>query len=145
MDGTTPTPGTAASGLPPNIEKLIGQFVAVRDRKRLLEQQHKDQLKPFKEVMDQLEGQLLAYMQQTGSQSIATAKGTAYQSTKKSATIADGKAFRDFIVAHGLFDLIDWRANANHVFDYISEHKVQPPGLNCSTYTSVGFRSPSEK
>ena len=141
MDGSA---GAPASGLPPNVAKAIGQYVALRDRKRAIEAQHKEQLKPFTQVMDELEGKLLEYMQQIGSNSIATDLGTAYQITKQSATIKDGAAFREWIIGHQRFDLIDWRANAKHVFEYIVEHKVQPPGLNCNTMVSVGFRRPNE-
>lgn len=139
MDNAAPT-----TGVPPNIRKVIGQYVALRNRKRLLEQQHKEALRPFTDVMDQLEGQLLQYMQKIGSNSIATNDGTAYQSTRPSATIRDAAAFREWVIANKRFDLIDWRANAPHVFDYIAEHKAQPPGLNCSTFTSIRFRSPEE-
>src|SRR5262245_945099 len=140
MDTAQPT----INALPPDIAKIVGQYVALRDKKRILEQQHKDAMKPFNEVMDQLEGKMLDFMQKTGSQSIATSLGTCYQSTRESATIKDGQAFRDWVIQNGRFDLIDWRANAGHVFDYLREHKVQPPGLNLSTYTSVNFRRPNE-
>lgn len=130
--------------VPPDVRKMIGQYVKLRDRKRALEQQHADQLKPFNEVMETLEGKLLNYMQQIGSNSISTDDGTAYTSIKQSATIKDGQAFREWVIANGRFDLIDWRANANHVFDYLAEHKVQPPGLNLSTFMKVGFRRPTE-
>lgn len=140
MDTAQPNPG----GLPPNVEKIVGQYVALRDRKRLLEQQHKEAMKPFNEVMEQLEGKIMDFMNATGSNSIATHGGTCYRSTRQSATIKDGAAFREWVIANGRFDLIDWRANAGHVFDFLHEHKVQPPGLNLSTYTSVNFRRPNE-
>ena len=141
MDSTTTGPPVA---VPPDVRKLIGQYVKLRDRKRALEQQHKDQLAPYTTLMDEVEGKLLAYMQQINTIALRTDDGTAYQSVKLSATIKDGEAFRMWVIANGQFDLIDWRANANHVFDYLNEHKVQPPGLNLSTYLKINFRRPSE-
>jgi hypothetical protein len=141
MVSNTPTPGVT----PPDINKTIDQYVKLRDKKRLLERQHKDQLKPFNDLLEEIEGMLLSYMQRAGVNSIATDGGTAYQSTTPRATIGDGDAFRQFVIANQLFDLVDWRANATRVFDYINEHNGQvPPGVNPSTYTKVNFRRPGE-
>lgn len=143
MNSPTPTPGVSP---PPDINKTIAQYVALRDRKRLLEKQHKEQLKPFNDLMEELEGLMLNYMQRSGSNSIATDGGTAYISTVPRATVKDAAAFRSWVIANNMFDLADWRANAPRIFDFINEHNGQvPPGVNPSTYTSVRFRSPGEE
>ncbi len=139
----SPTPGVTP---PPDIEKVIKQYVGLRDRKRLIEKQHKDQLAPFTTVMGELEGMLLNYMQRTGSNSIATDEGTAYISTVPRATIADPGAFRAWVISNNMYELADWKANAPKVMEYITDHNGQvPPGVNPSSHTSVRFRSPGEK
>ena len=142
MESNTPTPGVK----PPDINKTVAQYIAVRDKKKLLEAQHKEQLKPFTSLMEEIEGLLLNYMQRTGSNSIATDGGTVYISTVPRATIGDAAAFRSWVIANNLFELADWRANAPRIMDYIDEHNGQtPPGVNPSTYTSVRFRRPGEE
>lgn len=144
MESNTATPGVSAP--PPDISKIVAQYVQLRDRKRLLEKQHGEQLKPFADLMEELEGMMLNYMQRTGSNSIATDGGTAYLSTVPRATVKDASAFRSWVIANNLFELADWRANAPRIFEYINEHNGQvPPGVNPSSFTSVRFRSPGEK
>lgn len=143
-----PTPGVSAPGPKPvpSLKQLIASYVALRDRKRLMESQHKEALKPINEVMEEIEGHLLAMMQRDGVNSLATDGGTAYQSVKRRAPIKDRTAFRDFVISQQQFDLVDWKANAPNVFDYIEANggKV-PPGLNPSSYTEVNVRRPGEE
>lgn len=133
------------SSAPLDLAKLIDQFVALRDRKRELEREHKAALKPYDEVMDAIGARLLKHMQDTNADHVATPGGTAYQTTKPSATIRDGAAFREYVVEQGMFDLVDWRANAKAVFEFIDNHGYIPPGLNTSSYTKVQVRRPNEK
>lgn len=138
-------PVPATPGVP-NLNKLVDQYVQLRDRKRALEAQHKEQLAPYTKVMSEIEGMLLEHMQKLGTTSINTPGGTAYQSTKRSASIKDGAAFREFVVKTGSFNLVDWRANANAVFDFIEAHGGSPPpGVNPSSRVTVNFRRPNEQ
>lgn len=146
MDSRTANPASRGSPPMPDINKLIDQYVAVRDRRRVLEARHKQELEPYKKIMDEIGEKLLAVMQAAGVDNVAGSGGTAYQTTKLSATIRDGSAFRAFVVDKGLFELVDWRANANAVFEYINENNgVPPPGVNPSSYVTVGVRRPNDK
>ena len=130
----------------PELDKLINRYVQLRDRKHLIEAQHKEQLAPYNKLMAEVEGVLLDYMQKAGVDSVSTPGGTAYQTTKRSASIKDGGAFRKFVVETGAFNLVDWRANANAVFDYIAAHEgMAPPGVNPSSRVTVNFRRPNEQ
>jgi hypothetical protein len=131
---------------PLNINKLVDQYVQLRDKKRALELQHKEQLRPYSTVMEEIESLLLGHMQSAGIDSVATPGGTAYQITKLSATIRDGSAFREWVVTNQQFDIVDWRANAKAVFGYIKSNEGNvPPGVNASSYVTLGFRRPSDK
>jgi hypothetical protein len=136
----------AGQSTPLDLNKLVGQFVQLRDHKRALEAEHKAQLKPYTKLLDEIGSKLLTYMQQMGVDNVSTPGGSAYQIVKQSATIRDGTAFRAFVVETGSFELVDWRANAPAVFDYITENEGRmPPGVNASTYVSVGIRRPNEQ
>jgi hypothetical protein len=136
----------AAKAPPLNINKLCEQYVALRDRKRTLEAQHKEALAPFNKVMGELESRMLGYMQEAGIGHVSTPSGTAYQTTKPSATIRDGSAFRQWVVETASYQIVDWRANANAVAEFIDANDgTPPPGVNFSTRTTVNFRRPNEK
>lgn len=146
MDNAAFAPPRGSDPPMPDVNKLIDQYVALRDRKRVIEARHKQELEPYKKIMDELEHKLLVIMQAAGADSVSGPGGTAYQKIKLSATIKDGTAFRAFVVQNQLFELVDWRANANAVFEYIKDNKGSPPpGVNPSSYVSVGVRRPNEK
>jgi 3-methyladenine DNA glycosylase AlkD len=142
-----PTPGANPASRPSfDLNWLVSQFVALRDRKRALEKQHEAELKPFTKLLDEIGGKLLQHLQEIKADSVSTPGGTAYQITKPSAVIRDGAAFRSFITTTENFDMVDWRANANAVFEYIAEHDGEPPpGIHASTFVRIGVRQPNEK
>lgn len=149
MDSSDQTPGVPAPGGPPSplpdVNTLIAQYLTLRERKKALEKKHKAELKPFTDLMAEVEGLMLTYLNQTGVDSVAGGGGTAYKSTVPRATIKDATAFRNFVIAMAAFDLVDWKANANSVRDHIEANTGNiPPGLNFSTFTSVRFRKPGE-
>lgn len=138
-------PAPAQPGVP-ELDKLIDRYVQLRDRKRIIEARHKEELAPFNKLMAEVEGIMLDYMQRAGTTSVATPGGTAYQSIKRNASIKDGAAFRKFVVETSSYNLVDWRANANAVFDYLEEHAgVPPPGVNPTSRVVVNFRRPNEE
>jgi len=135
------------SGEPRQIDlnKRVEQYIALRDRRKELEAKAKESVAPYKAAMEAIEAELLQHMNVTGASSIATPSGTAYQSVKQSATIRDGAAFRTWVVDNQQWGVVDWRANASAVFEYIKLQQHVPPGLNTSQYVAVNFRRPNEK
>ncbi len=125
---------------PVGFEERVSQYVKLRDIKKRLDDEHKAKLKPINEAMETLEGMMLTMLQTTGQDSAATQAGTVYKTTKRSATIADGDAFRRHVIGTEAWELIDWRANAPAVSDYVEANKDAPPGVNYSTRIEVGVR-----
>jgi len=148
MDSSAQAAGPSPEGVPSplQLDKMIQSYIALRDRKRAIEAKHKEELAPYTKVMEEIEGKMLTHMQKSGSNSVNTDAGTAYKTTKLSATIRDGAAFRQWVVETGSYAVVDWRANANAVFEYIEDNGgVVPPGVNASTRVTVNFRRPNEK
>lgn len=127
-----------------NMSELISLYLEIRDAKKVLEKQHEAQLKPFTERMEKIGLKLHAYMQQTHLNSLPTDGGTAYISTKRSASVADAAAFRGHIIETREWDLADWRANVTATEAFIKEHNVLPPGVNYREFETVGVRRPTE-
>lgn len=143
-DTATPTAPagaeTAAPALPESMDDLVNQFVRLRDKLKEADAQHKERTKPARDYLDALSGKLLDRLNTMGGESVKTAHGTAYRTTRRSATIADGDAFRQFVISSDSFDLVDWRANAGAVDDFIQSEGTPPPGVNFSTAFTVGVR-----
>lgn len=126
--------------IPANIEELVRQYIALRDKIKEAEDAHKSKLKDAKEHLEKLNNNLLDRLNELGGESVKTASGTVYRSTKRSATIKDGDVFRRFVIENECFDLVDWKANANAVDDFIHDQKAPPPGVDFSTTFTVNVR-----
>ena len=131
--------------LPPvDMEKRIGQFVKLRDKRDEIKNRHEEELKPISEALEMLKGELSRGLD---AQNIASAKtpcGTASFSTKASAALADKSAFWTYVVATGNFDLLDYKANVTAVTAHIEKNGgVAPPGVNYTTFRDVNVRRPT--
>lgn len=122
------------------VDQLIGAYIKIRDTVAEKEAAHKEAMKPFKEALSQLEGQVLEMLDASGVDSIKTKLGTAYKSEKSSVTVADRSAFMDYIREHSAFDLLDVRPNKSAVEIFLQEHQDVPPGVNMRRVVSCNFR-----
>ena len=123
-----------------DLNKRVSQYVALRDRIKDLEAKHKEELKPFKEMLDTLNSSLLAALDEQNSESVRTESGTVYRTPRVSASIADADAFWNYVQDNKAWDLLDRRANKTAVTDYVDEHNAAPPGINYSVTHVVGVR-----
>lgn len=126
--------------VPESIDELVDQYIRLRDKIKEVEDAHKEKLKNAKEHLETLNNTLLERLNKLGGESVKTQHGTVYRTTKRSASIVDGDTFRQFVIGNEAFDLVDWRANANAVDDFIKDQKAPPPGVNFSTHYTVGVR-----
>lgn len=126
--------------LPDTIDALVEQMVKTRDKLKEADDAHKERTKVARDYKERLEAALLAKLNEVGGESVKTAHGTVYRTTRRSATIADGDVFRQFVIGNEAFDLVDWKANANACDDFIKNEGTPPPGVNFTTAFTVGVR-----
>lgn len=129
------------------VEKLVGSYVALRDRLHEMEEAYELQAKPGKELLNKIQGQLTELLDRAGASSIKTPLGTAIVNTKWTASLADPQAFMDYVKANDRFDLMDRRANATAVKDFVKANPdgTAPPGVNLSAIRTIGVRRPTSK
>src|ERR1035437_7582480 len=99
----------------------VKQYVWLRDDLKRMDDKHKEDRKEHTEILEKLEGQFQAFLDKTGSTSVKTAFGTFYSSTRYTTSLVSPDTFMDFVIEMKLFDLIDRRANAAAVRDYVTE------------------------
>lgn len=121
----------------------IAQYIQVRAMIKEVEEKHEAELKPLRELQNLLSGWLQQHLEKTGSDSVKTKAGTAYISTRYTASLADPDAFMKFVINEGMFELLDRRANATAVKDYVQEKGALPPGVNLNGIKTVGVRRAS--
>lgn len=130
----------ATMAIPTNVDALVGQYVKLRDKIKEADDSHKEKMAPAREHLEKLNAALLVQLQAIGGDSIKTPHGTAYKTTKRSATVADQGEFRAFVIEQRAWDIADWRANAPAVEAYLQENEALPPGVNLTSTVVTGVR-----
>jgi hypothetical protein len=127
-------------------DMLIEFYVKLRDRIEAENKAFAKRMEAAKTKKTVLEGIMLQILQANGATSMKSPGGTVYQTTKRSATLGDAEAFREFIIDNHAFELADIKANAAAVEDYANEHNGNlPPGVNFSQFVAVGVRRGDKK
>lgn len=136
MNAHTPPPSQAV-----DVGHYIGKYLQLRDKIKEIKDRHKKELEPFNDAKEKLEAMFLAHLNAVGSDSSATkGVGTVYRTTKRSATIQDVTEFRKFVQENDAWDLVDLKANAPAVADFIEASEAPPPGVNYTQHFEVGVR-----
>lgn len=122
----------------------VDKYLRLREAIKKKDDEHKEAMRPARDMLEQLETMLLGHLNQINTDNVKIkGVGTVYKVTKKSATIADKEALRRFVESdptHNL-DLLDFKANAVRVAEWISEHDGElPPGVNYATHAEVNVR-----
>lgn len=133
VDAPDETPGNLVS-------KRVAQYIQLREKLKLLDEAHKKQTEPILTAMNLIQGRIEQLLDQCGADNMKTKHGTCYKSTKWTASLADPELFMKFVKDNDRFDLIDRKANANAIRDYVQERKVLPPGVNLSQVRTIGIR-----
>lgn len=118
-----------------DIDKLIGSYVALRDKKDEIAQRHKDELAPYNAAMDKIESAIHAAMQEQNVKSFKSAHGTAYTSELASAKVVDFEAALQYIQQHERWDMLERRVNKTVV-----QEIGDVPGVELTRSIKVNIR-----
>ena len=121
-------------------DQLVEVYIKLRDRRSARKRQYEIEDEGDKTRQEKIESLLLARFNESGAESVRTASGTAFKTTKSSVTCADRQAFFDFVQQHDLFDLLEARPAKTTVEQYAEEHGEYPPGLNVNRVVSISVR-----
>lgn len=124
-----------------DVEQLVQGYVSLRDRKAEIEAKHKAELAPIRGLMQKIEARMLSYMHETKTTSLAVkGVGTAYQTTRVSATVADRDAFKNYCLDNDAWELADIRAGKAAIRAMVEETGELPPGINWREDIGVNFK-----
>jgi hypothetical protein len=123
------------------ISEAIEIYVKLRDKKAQLKAEYTDAVAPVQEKMDKLEVKFLEIMNTTGVDSLKTEFGTAYSTTRTTASVADKDAFFKFVKDNEEWPLMEVRASSTAVKQFVEAHAGDvPPGLNLNVERTIGVR-----
>lgn len=123
------------------LSELVAKYIEIRDKKSKLKEEYDTKLAKIEEALNRIECKFLEVFDQAGMDSVKTEFGTAYSSTKTSATIADREAFMEFVKNHDEWPLLEVRCSKTAVEQYKDAHEnVLPPGINWRAERCVNVR-----
>ncbi|RLC12730.1 MAG: hypothetical protein DRI24_16975 [Deltaproteobacteria bacterium] len=122
------------------IEKAVAKFIKLRDDKKALQDQHKEQLAPYNEAMTKIEALVLALLIKQGANSIKTPAGTVYTSTTTRPKIDDWRVLRPFILENDLIDMMIQKLSPDAVEQFKEATGDLPPGVVVNSETFARFK-----
>jgi hypothetical protein len=123
-----------------NITVLVAKYIAARDLKARVVAAHKAKLEPLEAAMDKTEAAILDFFNKHGMESARCEAGTAYKSSKSTATVADMDAFLDFVRKNDAWHFLERRVSKTAVDELVEAERNLPPGVNYSRIASIGIR-----
>ena len=123
------------------LSEAVSLYIQLRDKKAQMKAEFDALVAPVQEKMDKLEAKLLDVFNQTGMDSVKTEFGTAYATTRSSASVADRDTFMDFVKANEEWALLEVRVSKTAVEQYRSANDDElPPGVNIREERVVNIR-----
>lgn len=126
-----------------NYNELVEAYIKYRDVKAQYKAEYDAKVQKLELVLEKIEQKLMAYMNETGLESIRTGAGTAYKSVKTTASVADRDIFLDFVREQDAWELLETRAAKKAVEEYRAANDDLPPGINWSSVYTVNVRRSS--
>jgi len=125
---------------PEEIRQLVELYVQLREKKTVLKKAFEARSKPLNESMRDIEAKVLEHMNSLGAESFKTKAGTAYKSTRTSASLADRDAFWDYVITNDMPELLELRAGKAACQEFLEAHGELPPGVSWREEQTVNFR-----
>ena len=123
------------------LSEAVSLYIQLRDKKAQMKAEFDAQVAPVQEKMDKLEAKLLDVFNKVGMDSVKTEFGTAYATTRTSASIADRDVFMDYVKTNEEWALLEVRVSKTAVDQYRSANDNElPPGVNVREERVVNIR-----
>jgi hypothetical protein len=120
---------------------LVAKYIELREKKAQYKAEYDMKVAKLEEVMDKIEVKLLEVFDQTGMDSVKTEFGTAYTSTRNTASVADREAFMEFVKTKDEWPLLEVRASKTAVEQFRDSNDGElPPGINWRSERVVNIR-----
>jgi hypothetical protein len=137
-------PRAAKVEIPVEVNKVVAQYLAVRERIAEIKAAQKEYLAQYDAMLDKLGGKMLAFLDATGQESAKTDEGTVFIAHRSTASLADPDAFMDYVRENDAYELMDRRANSVACREFADEHGSLPPGVKLNSTRTVNVRSPTK-
>ena len=122
-------------------DKLVKVYVKIRDARKVLADKYEQEDGELKDMLDEIEFQLLEACKTVGADSIRTSFGTISRTVKKRFWTNDWGSFHEFAKEHDALELMEKRISQTNMSTFLEENPDKhPPGLNVDSRYSVIVR-----
>lgn len=122
------------------MEELVEKYIRLRDAKAQLKAEYTQKAAKLDDILDRIEAVLLQQFSEFGMESVRTKAGTAYKSTRVSATVADWDSVLAFIKKNDLWQMLEHRVSKQAVEQFKEVNGDLPPGVNWREEVVVNIR-----
>lgn len=105
-------------------QEYVETYIKLRDQIKELEKKHKEELKPYREGLETIEGLLAQALYDNGADSMKTSAGTFYKSHWSRPQVQDWEKVLDYIVENERYDLFERR-----ISKAVAEEIGEVPGV----------------
>lgn len=120
---------------------LLKLFIALRDRRAVRKAEYQSDDEGDRTKQDKIEVEFLRRFNERGIDNVSARDvGTAYKSTRASATVADWEGLLGHVQENDAWELLERRVNKTAVEQFKSVNDDLPPGVNWSETQVVNFR-----
>ena len=122
------------------IQDVVQRYRELREKKAAITAEYKSAVKRLDDDMRLLASVLMKYMQKQGVESVKTASGTAYMTTKRSARVVDWEQFISWVRQNERWDILPHGVNKSSVVQMLEEDGSLPPGVDFYSEHDVNIR-----
>ena len=121
--------------------RLLSLFIGLRDRRAQRKAAFEDDDAGDRDKQDKIEVEFLRRFNERDIDNVsARGVGTAYRSTRSSATVSEWDALFAFIQENEAWEMLERRVNKTAVQQFRDEHDDLPPGVNWNETQVINFR-----
>lgn len=124
------------------LDELVANYIKLRDKKSQLKKQYDEKVAKIDAVMDKMEAIILKTFQDSGIDSARTDAGTAYISTRTSASVTNREDFFTWILddPENRISFFADRVNKVMIEEFKAANGNFPPGVTYRSEVVVGVR-----
>lgn len=123
------------------LNKLIGVYIKIRDKKLQIVTEMKKQEQDLEEKLDKVKNALLEHCKSTGLESGKTEIGSFYRSVRTKYWTSDWDSMNKFMLENEAVDLLEKRIHQGNMKQFLEENPdLHPPGLNTDREYTITVR-----
>ena len=124
-----------------DVEKLTRTFLRIRNKRSQLKAEFDAEDGKLRKQQDRIKAALLDHLKEYNVESVRTAEGLFYRTTKTRYWTSDWESMHKFILDNGVPEFFEKRLNQSIVKQFVEENPdIVPPGLNVDSEYMVSVR-----